>query len=44
MLFMIWDLIQNQVLGMKWLNEWIGLMNNIQACAREVVNSELIYV
>ena len=24
--------------------EWIGLMNNIQACAREVVNSELIYV
>lgn len=22
--------------------EWIGLMNNIQACAREVVNSELI--
>ena len=23
--------------------EWIGLMNNIQTCAREVVNSELIY-
>ena len=23
--------------------EWIGLMNNIQACAREVVNNELIY-
>ena len=20
----IWDVIQNQVLGMKWLNEWIG--------------------
>ena len=24
--------------------EWIGLMNNIQACAREVVNNELIYI
>ena len=24
--------------------EWIGLMNNIQACAREVVNSEVIFV
>ena len=23
--------------------EWIGMMRNIQACAREVVNSELIY-
>lgn len=23
--------------------EWFGLMNNIQACAREVVNNELIY-
>lgn len=23
--------------------EWIGKMNNIQACAREVVGSELIY-
>lgn len=23
--------------------EWIGLMNNIWVCAREVVNSELIY-
>lgn len=23
--------------------EWVGMMNNIQACAREVVNSELIY-
>lgn len=23
--------------------EWIGRMGNIQACAREVVNSELIY-
>lgn len=23
--------------------EWIGMMNNIQACAREVVNSELIF-
>lgn len=23
--------------------EWIGKMGNIQACAREVVNSELIY-
>lgn len=23
--------------------EWIGLINNIQACAREVVNSELIF-
>lgn len=23
--------------------EWIGRMNNIQACAREVVNNELIY-
>ena len=22
--------------------EWIGSMNNIQACAREVVNSEII--
>lgn len=24
--------------------EWIGLLNNIQACAREVVNSEVIFV
>lgn len=24
--------------------EWIGKMNNIQACAREVVNSEVIFV
>lgn len=24
--------------------EWIGRMENIQNCAREVVNSELIYV
>ena len=24
--------------------EWIGLMNNIQACAREVVNSVVIFV
>lgn len=24
--------------------EWIGLMNNIQACAREVVNNDLIFV
>lgn len=23
--------------------EWIGLIYNIQACAREVVNSELIF-
>lgn len=23
--------------------EWIGLMNNIQACAREIVNSEIIF-
>ena len=23
--------------------EWIGRMGNIQSCAREVVNSELIY-
>ena len=23
--------------------EWIGLINNIQICAREVVNSELIF-
>ncbi len=23
--------------------EWVGRMGNIQACAREVVNSELIY-
>ena len=23
--------------------EWVGMMNNIQACAREVVNSELIH-
>ena len=22
---------------------WVGEMNNIQACAREVVNAELIY-
>ena len=20
----IWDVIQNEILGMKWLNEWIG--------------------
>lgn len=24
--------------------EWIGKMNNIQACAREVVNNEVIFV
>ena len=23
--------------------EWIGLMNNIQACAREIVNNEIIF-
>lgn len=23
--------------------EWVGRMNNIQACAREIVNNELIY-
>ena len=23
--------------------EWVGMMNNIQACAREVVNSEMIF-
>jgi hypothetical protein len=23
---MIWDFIQNQILGMKWLNELIGMM------------------
>ena len=23
--------------------EWIGRMNNIRACAREIVNKELIY-
>ena len=23
---MIWDFIQNQILGMKWLNELIGNM------------------
>jgi len=22
---------------------WVGMMNNIQACAREVVNGKLIY-
>lgn len=25
------------------LHEWIGRMNNIQACVREVVGTELIY-
>lgn len=25
------------------LHEWIGRMNNIQACAREVVGKEIIY-
>ena len=24
--------------------EWVGQMNNIQSCATEVVNSELIYI
>ncbi len=23
--------------------EWIGRMNNIQSCAREIVNKEIIY-
>ena len=23
--------------------EWVGQMNNIRACAREIVNSEIIY-
>lgn len=27
----------------KNLHEWIGRMNNIQACVREVVGTELIY-
>ena len=25
-------------------HEWIGRMNNIQACVREVVEKELIYI
>ena len=25
-------------------HEWIGRMNNIQACVREVVGKELIYI
>lgn len=32
-----------ETLKAEKLWEWIGLMNNIQAYAREVVNSELIY-
>lgn len=24
--------------------EWVGLLNNIRACARETVNSEIVYV
>ena len=24
--------------------EWVQKMNNIQACAREIVNSELIFI
>lgn len=24
--------------------EWVGRMNNIQACVREIVNKEIIYV
>ena len=24
--------------------EWIGLMNNIQVCAKEIVNNEIIFV
>lgn len=24
--------------------EWVGRMNNIRACVREVVNAEIIYV
>ena len=24
--------------------EWVGRMNNVQACAREIVNKEMIYV
>ena len=24
--------------------EWVGLLNNIRACAREIVNSEIVYV
>lgn len=23
--------------------EWIGLMNSVQACAREIVNNEMIF-
>ena len=23
--------------------EWIGLMNNIQACAREIVHNEILF-
>ncbi len=24
--------------------EWVGRMNNIQSCVREIVNSEMIYI
>ena len=24
--------------------EWIGLMNNIQVCAKEIVNNQIIFV
>ena len=27
----------------KDMMRWIGLMNNIQACAREIVNNEIIF-
>ena len=31
-------------LKMQDLMKWVGLMNNIKACAEEVVLTELLYV
>ena len=28
----------------KDMMKWIGLMNNIQVCAKEIVNNEIIFV
>ena len=42
------DTIEQQLAEIEQLKakqpmEWIGLMNNIQACAREIVNNEIIF-
>ncbi len=34
----------NEQLKAENAMEWVGRMNNIRACAREIVNAEIIYI